>query len=501
MTEILLQSAIAEAKGAQLKTAAEEIRQKCASEHHAGKGITTLAECPECVEKILDAFASRYRQPPFSEDEQPKAQPNDEEWFSSRHAFLKDLDALLADVRAYRADPSAVDKRIQEERSRWYAEAVRASLLPLIAEDPINREAVIDRLEDTPADAPVLSAEVIAKILDQSPLLARDPTLDDVTARLLAAPSADARVEVLRRAFFAGDDGAVPAEHEKFLQMVQRGMSMGQVVDRVLEDRHVAMSSQELAENLRKRYEELSRAHAAHEAEKARKQKLRSDAAAAASARSEVPDELYELSLCVMCGKTPSTADFLCCPVCAILVSRRVQTDKPAVYCCREHDELRDQASPPPPLPLSSPLPTNTPHQLGHATAHTCAADLDCIQPSPSAAPSSHRDDSASLVFCRECLDSLKIASLWCSPACAAANFQRHREEVHMPARRRLGLVVTDRDQFEYYSETGDAAGRTRYRARDIARHVMTFEEAARRWEEETHVKLQKAERLKWGRS
>lgn len=70
-----------------------------------------------------------------------------------------------------------------------------------------------------------------------------------------------------------------------------------------------------------------------------------------------------------------------------------------------------------------------------------------------------------------------------------------------MPARRRLGLVVTDRDQFEYYSETGDAAGRTRYRARDIARHVMTFEEAARRWEEETHVKLQKAERLKWGRS
>lgn len=350
MTEILLQSAIAEAKGAQLKTAAEEIRQKCASEHHAEKGITTLAECPECLGKIIDAFASRYRQPPFPEDEQPKAQPNDEEWFSSRHAFLKDLDALLADVRAYRADPSAVDKRIQEERSRWYAEAVRASLLPLIAEDPINREAVIDRLEDTPADAPVLSAEVIAKILDQSPLLARDdPTLDDVTARLLAAPSADARVEVLRRAFFAGDDGAVPAEHEKFLQMVQRGMSMGQVVDRVLEDRHVAMSSQELADNLRKRYEELSRAHAAHEAEKARKQKLRSDAAAAASARSEVPDELYELSLCVMCGKTPSTADFLCCPVCAILVSRRVQIDKPAVYCCREHDELRDQASPPPP--------------------------------------------------------------------------------------------------------------------------------------------------------
>ncbi|KAK1825770.1 hypothetical protein QBC39DRAFT_387204 [Podospora conica] len=483
MTEILLQSAIAEAKGAQLKKAAEETRQKCASEHHAAKGITTLAECPECLGKILDAFADAYSPPSSSsEDEQPKPPPHDEEWFSSRHAFLRDLDALLADVRAYRADPSAVDKRIQEERSRWYAEAVRASLLPLIVEDPINREAVIDRLEDTPADAPVLSAEVIAKILDQSPLLARDPSLDGVGARLLAAgPDAAARVEVLRRAFFTGDDGAtVPAEHEKFLQMAQRGMSMGQVVDRVLEDRQVAVSSQEHAANLRKTYDELSRAHAAHEAEKARKQKLRSDAAAAASARSEVPDELYDLSLCVMCGKTPSTADFLCCPICAILVSRRVQLDKPAVYCCREHDELRDQ--------------------LGHATAHTCAADLDCIQPSPSpAAAASHRDDSASLVFCRECLDSLKVASLWCSPACAAANFQRHREDVHMPARRRLGLVVTDRDQFEYYSET--TAGETRYRARDISRHVISFEDASRRWEEETHVRLQKAEKLKWGRS
>jgi hypothetical protein len=57
-----------------------------------------------------------------------------------------------------------------------------------------------------------------------------------------------------------------------------------------------------------------------------------------------------------------------------------------------------------------------------------------------------------------------------------------------MPARKRLDIIVTDRETLEYFP-TED--GSTRYRAKDISAHVIPLEEAVSQWEGENRVKMQ----------
>ncbi|KAK3363637.1 hypothetical protein B0T25DRAFT_50378 [Lasiosphaeria hispida] len=480
MKEILLQSALAESKAAQLADEATQIRQRCAADHGSK---TALLECPECYEKLLEAMRSRYLNSP------------DDEWFSKRRAFLQELDTMLADAKEYQLDPRAIDDRIQEERARWYVENVDASLLRFMAEDPARRDAVKEKLEDVPAQTAGL-AEEIAKILSESPLMAREAGLNEVPARLSAARGTAERIEVLREAFLSptkcntqGVDQAAltPEDAQKYVQLLQDGSSMETVIERVLEERAASVASREQIGKLQDRLQVLLRGRTGYELQKSRKEQER-----ARLAELEVmPDELYELEPCLMCSKVPDTRDFFCCPICAILVGYKVQDTKPVVYCCTEHDSHRDQ--------------------LRHATAHACASEAECIRPSSASPSPTHPDDSATLAFCRECLTSLRLPTLWCSPACADANFQRHREDVHMPARKRLGLVVTDRNQLDYFpmppdggsggggGENNGAAG-TRYRAKDIGAHVLLYAEAARGWEERMRVKLQRVKGMDWTR-
>jgi len=110
-----------------------------------------------------------------------------------------------------------------------------------------------------------------------------------------------------------------------------------------------------------------------------------------------------------------------------------------------------------------------------------------------------HRDYSPTLCFCRECLEIHELPTVWCSPECAASQFQRHRDTVHMPGRVKRGVVVIDRDKLEYLSVPVDRPNQRRpYRARDISAHVIMYEDAVRNWEQENHVKLQKAHRTAW---
>lgn len=134
---------------------------------------------------------------------------------------------------------------------------------------------------------------------------------------------------------------------------------------------------------------------------------------------------------------------------------------------------------------------------------HTCDAGEDCVdlQDDEKTPPEQDLEEEpiATSCFCRECLESLKIPTMWCSPACADENFQRHREEVHMPARKRLNFIVTDRDRLEYFPPAdGNPDEKTRYRPKDISEHIIPFGEATKRWEAETHIKMQKMEKPDW---
>ncbi|KAK0633652.1 hypothetical protein B0T14DRAFT_420242 [Immersiella caudata] len=446
--ECIHQSALSEAKGAELVASVAQLRERCASEH-ADKA-TTLVECDSCLEQLLSSVRARYLENTAPEKQQA-------EWFSSREGFLTELEALFTEALQRRLDPREIDVRVQEERSRWYLETVRLSLVRLIAEDRAGKDAVLEKLQDD-AD-PANQATEASQTIKESPLLSREP-INATTAleRLLAATEPDARIEALKETFLSTGD-TIPDEHQKYLEMVQNGQSVEQVIDHVLDERQAAVASREQEDKLKEKLYELRRARAGYEQQKSRRERKR----ARLAEQVDIPYELYDLPPCFTCGKTPDTGDFLCCPICNILVRFNLPDVRPTVFC-PDHDDHSDQSH--------------------HSESHTCASGDSCI--SSSSPPS---DPIPSICFCRECLTSLKIPSAFCSPTCADTNFQRHREEVHMPTRKQLDIIVTDRDTLEYFP-TDD--GSTRYRAKDISAHVISLEEAVGQWEGENHVKMQR---------
>lgn len=138
-------------------------------------------------------------------------------------------------------------------------------------------------------------------------------------------------------------------------------------------------------------------------------------------------------------------------------------------------------------------------------------------------ASASASPQSADIHFCTECLTTLKQPTTWCSLTCADANFQRHREEVHLSERKKLGLPHMDdgegekkekekeegegegeegKTQIEYLTGTDgndndngngndNRGGRSKYRAKDIRALTTSLEQAVQEWEGRNRVRLQ----------
>lgn len=79
------------------------------------------------------------------------------------------------------------------------------------------------------------------------------------------------------------------------------------------------------------------------------------------------------------------------------------------------------------------------------------------------------RDRMAPYV-CRECLRNHGIESVYCSVRCADFNFQRHREQVHLPERRRRGVNEPDGEDIRWENEF-----RQRYWAKNIRKHLVSL--------------------------
>lgn len=81
--------------------------------------------------------------------------------------------------------------------------------------------------------------------------------------------------------------------------------------------------------------------------------------------------------------------------------------------------------------------------------------------------------EQAEAVLCKICTSSLKVESLFCSAKCAGANFQRHRESIHIPKTEDKGDDIADMDQLEFYDEE-----KTKYHARDLQEHILPLSTA-----------------------
>lgn len=94
--------------------------------------------------------------------------------------------------------------------------------------------------------------------------------------------------------------------------------------------------------------------------------------------------------------------------------------------------------------------------------------------------------DNRVLVFCRECVVDIKTAvSVFCSPRCYEDNFQRHREDVHLPDRERNQKQVNDRSQLEFESAEGES-----YRPLKIEEHFITMDDALLKYSSDTGATL-----------
>ncbi|KAK4242027.1 hypothetical protein C8A03DRAFT_29769 [Achaetomium macrosporum] len=469
MPELLLQSALSAFKSKQLAAEAAQIKANCRAQHGETE---SLVSCPQCYETLLEALRLRYLSPSpatpgattLPRDQQQRRQ-QEREWFTSRRAFLSALDLLVDSAKQYEISPQAIDERVREERSRWYADRVRNSLLRLMVEDPAGCGAVFEKLEDlsTPTTVggggdPVGLAREVAEILSSGPLAA-EQIADDLPEKLAAAQDRAGSVEVLKEAFFNAEDGTVPEDHRKYLDMLtQQDMTMEQVVDRILEERQAAAGAKGQADKLNQRLDELRRARAAHEAQKSRRAQRRESLA-----QMKVPDELYELPRCAVCGDAPSATDYFCCSICTILSGAGVQQEQ-TVFCTPTCEEKG---------------------HAPHAEKHVCTSSLNCIQAQQNAQPNTtgdgdtHMEEAppapSDLRFCTECLTSLKKPTMWCSLVCAEANFQPHIEDVHIPERKNSDAGINGQND-----DTND-----------IRVLTISLAEAVREWEGRNRVRLQ----------
>lgn len=353
MVELLLQSALAASKSEHLSAQASHIRSNCLAHHNdnnTNTDIKSLLSCSPCYETLLETFRASYLTPPPPSPDDPQHHHQQQEWFTSRRAFLTDLDLTIASAKQYQISPEAVDDRVRAERSSWYVSQVRGSLLRLLVEDRVGFEPQFEKLEYLVAAAAaaegsadgVALAGTIAELLRTWPLEPENG-VRDLPGRLAVAGDQAGRVEVLRGVFFAGEDGAVSEGCQKYVDMLaHQGLSMEQVVDRILEERQAAAGAREQTNKLNQRLDELRRARAAHELQKSKKAQRRESLA-----QQRVPDELYELPACTVCGETPRTSDFFTCSICTILADRGVRP-QPTVFCSQTCEEKGHVRSPTP---------------------------------------------------------------------------------------------------------------------------------------------------------
>lgn len=101
-------------------------------------------------------------------------------------------------------------------------------------------------------------------------------------------------------------------------------------------------------------------------------------------------------------------------------------------------------------------------------SSHDCASGDNCAQLiDEDVDMDMHRSGP---FLCRECTTGLKKEAVYCSLRCADMNFQRHREQIHIPERKKRGLDV-DRDVNDIVFD----GERVRYHARDIRSHLVSL--------------------------
>jgi hypothetical protein len=225
------------------------------------------------------------------------------------------------------------------------------------------------------------------------------------------------RFEAYIEIFFfpTGKPDVVKEATQKYLTMLEKGVSMRQIEAKMMEDRRQSIGNRAEHESTKQRIDDLKKAQAVFLKQKAEKKKKK----AAATKLPQGPP-------CAVCGTTAVGETRRVCSVCDIAFEHGIARETYA-WCsskCQETDLVSCPGLTA--LPLRPLADSSTQHKHTEQN-HDCAAGDGCIQ--------QYGDDleGDDLVpyFCKDCLEDSTSAAFWCSLKCAEADYYNHRDEAH----------------------------------------------------------------------
>ncbi|KAI1427214.1 hypothetical protein F5Y12DRAFT_737907 [Xylaria sp. FL1777] len=414
----------------------ESIRDSCIREH----GKSHVVECPECWTRLINRLRDRYLNSALKE------------WFSGRRAFLQELDDLFAKARQHEVDFKTIEGRIASEKKEWFRDRVSNLGLHSATRSPAEARALQQKLNDRDIPIGQLVSE-LRKILGADAEEVPTAFLNSVKTAQSPSARAHAYIEAL---FQPERDPVGAAKSRKYIDMIADGKPPSEVVGVMVRDRQAAKGDLDQKQGLQKKLEELRRAKAAHELDKNKRDQVRQEKAQAA-----LNNAADTLSPCSVCDKTIDARKFLACPLCQLLSDYYKVSDKPTLFC------------------------TESCHEKGYDShfkaSHECSSGSGCLNLTD---PDSEMEvDEPLVVFCRECVEDLGQGSVFCSSRCLDANFERHRDRVHIPERERRHHESFEEGQIGF-----DAEDETMYSARETKAHPIALRDAIADWEQKTEA-------------
>ncbi|KIH90483.1 hypothetical protein SPBR_00549 [Sporothrix brasiliensis 5110] len=393
--------------------------------------------CRPCYNDFLTMIYQTYASP---------AQP---QWYATQQtSFVAEVGRLLDDVRNLRAPLSSVDNWINARKQAWLRSQLRDAVAVQTLAESLDAEkaAFHAQLADPTIQLDVLLHAVMTTAGNQVNGERERIVADVQTAtKKLQQASTDSNEKstIYRDNLFPGgvpDLPAVRAIEKKLLDgTVGLDGGLGDVLREVYGGEDEDARAAKIQKH-QKRLAELKRAKAAHEAQKLKKMKP-----------VDVPYFLQDDTPCATCGKAADPQKSPFCEVCFLEVD----------YCLRENQTV-----------WCSTTCMKDDYAAHLAANHACAAGDRCTRAKPPGDSSATRQEPR-YYFCRECVLSFSIGTVYCSERCAGRDFQPHREKVHLPNREMRADSRDDRGELSYSS-----ARKVAYTAADIGKHVLSLDEA-----------------------
>ncbi|KAI3327406.1 hypothetical protein HD806DRAFT_392550 [Xylariaceae sp. AK1471] len=419
----------------------ETIRVTCIREH----GKSHPVECPECWSRLVNRLRDRYLNSSIKE------------WLSGRRAFLQELDYLFAKAHKHEVDLKTIEKRIADEKEVWFRDKVRNLGLQTATKSPTDARTLQQILDDRDIPSDQLVSE-LRKWLGVDTELSKEMFKAFSKQNKEETPTAKAQVWI-SALFQPQHDPAGAAKSLKYIDMLTDGKPVVDVISAMVRDRQSSKVDTDQKQKLEKKLEELRRAKAAHDLAKAKRDQVRQEKARAAMAS----ENAYNLPPCSVCNKAVDAQNFIACPLCQLPADLYKVLKEPTVFC------------------------SETCHDEGYGShlevSHECLSGANCL--SLRDAEDRMEVDESTLVFCRECAEDYGQESIFCSSRCLDVNFQRHRDDVHIPERERRYHEVEEEGQVEF-----DPEDETRYPVRRGEERIIGLRDAVADWQQRTGARV-----------